>query len=61
MDLHPIEWLGLAQDARPLWTVWMVLLFVGIAFQALRPRNKKHFEDCARIPLRADSEDQPHE
>ena len=40
--------------ARPLWIVWMVLLFLGIAFYALRPRNKKHFEDCAQIPFRAE-------
>ena len=56
-----MEWLDLAIDTRPLWIVWMVLLFVGIAFYALRPRNKKHFDDCSRIPFRAESEDQSHE
>ena len=56
-----MEWLDLAKDTRPLWIVWMVMLFVSIAFYALRPRNKKHFEECARIPLRAESEDQSHE
>jgi cytochrome c oxidase cbb3-type subunit IV len=56
-----MEWLDLAKDTRPLWIVWMVMLFVGIAFYALRPRNKKHFEDCSRIPFRAESEDQSHE
>jgi cytochrome c oxidase cbb3-type subunit 4 len=56
-----MEWLDLAKDTRPLWIVWMVLLFVGFAFYALRPRNKRHFEDCSRIPFRAESEDQSHE
>jgi cytochrome c oxidase cbb3-type subunit 4 len=55
-----MEWLDLAKDARSLWTVWLVMLFVGIAFYALRPRNKKHFEDCSRILFRAE-EDRSHE
>ena len=61
MELNPMEWLGLSHLARPLWIVWMVLLFLGVAFYALRPRNKKHFEECSRIPFRAESEDQSHE
>ena len=56
-----MEWLDLAKDARPLWIVWMVLLFVGLAGYALLPRNKRHFEECARIPFRAESEGQSHE
>jgi cytochrome c oxidase cbb3-type subunit 4 len=56
-----MEWLDLARDARALWTAWLLLLFVGIAWYALRPRNKKRFEDYSRIPFRADSEDQFHE
>ena len=61
MGEHAMEWLNLAHDARALWIVWMVLLFVGLVFYALRPRNKRHFEDCSRIPFRAESEDQSHE
>ncbi len=34
-----------------LWTVWAVLIFAGIAFWALRPRNRKRFERDAHIPL----------
>jgi cytochrome c oxidase cbb3-type subunit IV len=34
-----------------LWTVWAVLIFLGIAFWALRPKNRKRFERDARIPL----------
>ena len=52
-----MDWLHFAQDFRPLWTLWMVVLFVAIAIYALWPRNKKHFEDCSRIPFRADRED----
>jgi cytochrome c oxidase cbb3-type subunit IV len=61
MEGHSMEWLTLALGARPLWIVWMVLLFVGIIFYALRPRNRGHFEDCSRIPFRTDSEGQSHE
>jgi cytochrome c oxidase cbb3-type subunit 4 len=61
METNPMEWLDLAKDVRPLWIVWMVILFLGIAFYALRPRNKKHFEDCSQIPFRNDSEGQSHE
>jgi len=60
MDGHSMEWLALALGARPLWVVWMVLLFVGLAGYALLPRNKQHFEECARIPFRAE-EDKSHE
>jgi cytochrome c oxidase cbb3-type subunit 4 len=61
MEGHSMEWLNLALGARPLWIVWMVLLFVGVLLYTLRPRNKEHFEDCSRIPFRADSEGQSHE
>ncbi len=56
-----MEWLDFAKDTRPLWIVWMVLLFVGLTGYALLPRNKKHFEECAWIPLRAEPEDQSDE
>ena len=61
MEWNPMEWLGFAQGARPLWIVWMVVLFLGVVFYALRPRNKRHFDDCAQIPFRTDSESQSHE
>jgi cytochrome c oxidase cbb3-type subunit 4 len=47
----------IAELARSIWTVWLVLIFVGIAFYAMRPRNKRHFEDCAQIPFRAEPEE----
>lgn len=60
-DWNPMNWLSLSHLARPLWIVWMVLLFLCAFFYAVRPRNKRLFEDCARIPFRADSESESHE
>ncbi|MEI6200370.1 MAG: cbb3-type cytochrome c oxidase subunit 3 [Enhydrobacter sp.] len=34
-----------------LWTVWAVIICLGIAFWALRPANRSRFESDARIPL----------
>ena len=34
-----------------IWTVWAVLICAGLAFWALRPANRKRFEEDARIPL----------
>ncbi|MHA1598274.1 MAG: cbb3-type cytochrome oxidase subunit 3 [Alphaproteobacteria bacterium] len=34
---------------RPLWLVWLVVVFLGIAFWAYRPGNKARFEKDARI------------
>jgi cytochrome c oxidase cbb3-type subunit 4 len=33
------------------WTVWAVIIFLVIVFWALRPRNRKRFENDAQIPL----------
>ena len=33
------------------WTVWAVLIFAGIVRWALRPANRRRFEQDARIPL----------
>jgi cytochrome c oxidase cbb3-type subunit 4 len=52
-----MSWADVTELARSLWTVWLVLIFAGIAFYAFRPRNKRRFEDCAHIPLRAESEE----
>ncbi len=56
-----MDWLHLSHFARPMWILWMIVLFLGIAFYALRPRNKRHFDDCARIPFRGESGGAPHE
>ena len=39
----------LSEAARPYWLVWLVTLFVGIVFWALRPGNKSRFEEDALI------------
>jgi cytochrome c oxidase cbb3-type subunit 4 len=39
---------------RPYWVVWLIILFAAVVFFAYRPKNKKRFEDAARIPLRDD-------
>lgn len=55
-------WQELVEFARSAWTVWLALMFVAIGVYAFRPRNKRHFEDCAQIPLRAELEErQGHE
>jgi cytochrome c oxidase cbb3-type subunit 4 len=39
---------------RSLWVVWLMILFAGIVFWAYRPKNKKRFEENARIPFKDD-------
>jgi cytochrome c oxidase cbb3-type subunit 4 len=34
-----------------VWTVWAVLVFSGIVCWALRPANRRRFEQDAHIPL----------
>lgn len=34
-----------------IWTVWAVLLFLGIVLWAWRPANRKRFEQNAHIPF----------
>ena len=50
-----MDWAGLYETARSLWVVWLMLLFLGIVFWAFRPKNKKRFEDDARIPFKDDN------
>ena len=52
MDLNAI-----ASFLRSFWTVWMMLLFVGILFWALRPRNKDKFDDASLIPFRNEGQE----
>jgi cytochrome c oxidase cbb3-type subunit 4 len=39
---------------RQLWVLWLMLLFLAIAFWAFRPANKRRFERDAEIPLKDD-------
>jgi len=34
------------------WVFWMMAVFFGIIFWALRPKNKGRFEDAGMIPFR---------
>ena len=47
MDLNAI-----ASFLRSFWTVWLMLLFVGVLFWAMRPKNKDRFDDASLIPFR---------
>lgn len=40
--------------ARQLWVVWLLILFLGIIFFALRPKHKKDFDEASKIPLQDD-------
>ncbi len=44
----------LVEGMRSLWLVWLILLFAAIMFWAFRPKNKRRFEDDARIPFKDD-------
>ncbi len=43
---------ALYETARSLWVVWLMILFLGIVFWAFRPKNRKRFEEDARIPFK---------
>ncbi|HVJ32439.1 MAG TPA: cbb3-type cytochrome c oxidase subunit 3 [Terriglobia bacterium] len=55
MTLH--EW---SDFFRQYWVVWLLIFFGVIIFTAYRPKNRKHFDDCAQIPFRNDPEEQNH-
>ncbi len=40
---------------RPLWLVWLMILFAGVIFWAYRPRNKKRFEEDGMIPFKEEN------
>jgi len=44
----------IASIARQLWVVWLLVLFLGIIFFAVRPKNKDRFDEAAQIPLQDD-------
>ncbi len=46
-----MSWIDLALLARQVWVAWLMLVFLGIAFYAFRPKNREHFEHCAEIPF----------
>jgi cytochrome c oxidase cbb3-type subunit 4 len=46
---------ALHQILASAWTLWAVLIFDGIARWALRPANRRRFEQDANIPLNDES------
>ena len=52
-----MSWLEIAQVARAIWVLWLMLIFVAIAFTAFRPKNRQHFRDCAQIPFTTDPDE----
>lgn len=44
----------IASFAQTWGLVYFVILFLGVLFYALRPKNRKRFEDASHIPLRED-------
>ncbi len=46
---------ALSETASSLWVVWLMILFAGVVFWAFRPKNKKRFEDDAKIPFREEN------
>jgi cytochrome c oxidase cbb3-type subunit IV len=47
MDLAQI-----LETLRSLWVIWLIILFIGIVWWAYRPKNKRRFEEDARIPFK---------
>ncbi len=47
-------WFELAMTVRPLFLVWIGLIFVALAWRALSPRRRTQMRDHAMIPLRDD-------
>ena len=44
----------MAEFARSWGLVYLVVLFAGVVVWAMWPRNRKKFDEAARIPLRED-------
>ena len=42
---------------RSFWTVWLMLLFVGIVAYALWPKNKARFDEASHIPFKDEDQE----
>jgi cytochrome c oxidase cbb3-type subunit 4 len=47
-----MELQALSEYLRPWWVVWLLILFVGVVAWVYRSKNKKRYEEAARIPLK---------
>jgi cytochrome c oxidase cbb3-type subunit 4 len=52
-----MTWLAFSDLARHFWVAWLMVVFVAISFYAFRPKNRRYFEDCAKIPFTTDSDE----
>ncbi len=42
---------------RSFWTLWLMLLLVGIMAYAMWPGNRNKFDEAASIPLKDDGQE----
>ena len=50
-----MDWLSDLYDVlRPLWVLWLMLIFLGIVAWALWPGRRKKMKEYGEIPLRDD-------
>ncbi len=47
----------IAESARSLWVLWLMILFLGIIFWVFRPSKRQAMDDHAHIPLRDEEEE----
>ena len=52
-----MSWVDVAHIARQFWVAWLLLVFLGIAFYAFRPKNRDYFAECAKIPFTTDRDE----
>jgi cytochrome c oxidase cbb3-type subunit 4 len=52
-----MSWIDVTHLAQQVWVAWLTLVFLGIAFYAFRPKNRKYFEHCAEIPFLNDEDE----
>ena len=52
-----MSWIVIQALASQIWVTWLTLVFLGIAFYAFRPKNRKRFDDASKIPFTSDSDD----
>ncbi|WP_395020770.1 cbb3-type cytochrome oxidase subunit 3 [Dongia sp.] len=53
-----MTWLEISEFAKQFWAAWLMLVFLGIAFYAFRPKNREHFAECAKIPFKNERDEQ---
>lgn len=51
---------SLSSFLRQFWGLWLMILFVGVAVYAFRPRNKRHFDEASTVIFREDDDDKEH-